>query len=137
MEAESGLRREDANAVIDEILGVVKSERRSAIVDHGRSKDDCNPSQNSIGTGLPSSRSGSPTPANGPFRVGQACRSPHPGTIEEAVLDGLTDVMGTQAAGPLQIGNGPGDFEHPIVCPGREPQAGHRLSKNPGGRIVQ
>ena len=63
--------------------------------------------------------------------------SPHPGAIEETVLDALTHVMGTQVAGPLQIGNGPGDFEHPIVCPGRKRQAGHGLSKNPSGRIVQ
>ncbi len=63
--------------------------------------------------------------------------SPHPGAIEETVLDGLTHEMGTQVAGPLQIGNGPGDFEHTIVCPRRKRQARHRLSKNPGGRVVQ
>ena len=65
------------------------------------------------------------------------CRSPHPGAIEEAVLDGLTDVMGTQAGGSLQVGDGSGDLEHPIVSSGRERQTGHGFSKNPGGLIVQ
>ena len=43
----------------------------------------------------------------------------------------------TQAGHPLQVRDGPRDFEHPIVCPGRKGQAGHCLAKNPGGGIVQ
>ena len=64
-------------------------------------------------------------------------RSPHPRTIEWAVLDGLPHVMEIQAANALQISDGPCDLEHSIVCPRRKRQAGHRLSQNPGGRIVQ
>ena len=52
-------------------------------------------------------------------------------------MDGLSDMMGTQVGGALQVRDGPCDLEHPIVCPGRERQTGHGLSKNPGGRIVQ
>ncbi len=63
--------------------------------------------------------------------------SPHPRAIEQAVLNGLTHVMRAQGADPLEIGDGPGDFEHPIVRPGRERQAGHGLLENPCGRIVQ
>ena len=48
----------------------------------------------------------------------RADSSPHSGAIQQSILDRLTDVMGTQVSDPLQISDGPGDFEHPIVGPG-------------------
>ena len=63
--------------------------------------------------------------------------SPHPRAMEHAVLDGLTPMVDTQPRNSLQVSNGPGNLEHPIVCPRRKGQAGHRLSEYPGRRIVQ
>ncbi len=58
-------------------------------------------------------------------------------SIQQAVLNSLTNVMGTQGAGPLQVRDGPRDFEHTIVCPGGERQAGHGPFENPGRLFIQ
>ena len=44
--------------------------------------------------------------------------------VEGAVLDGFGDVGGEDVGVVFEVGDGSGDFQDPVVCPGREAELG-------------
>src|SRR2546427_10183602 len=66
-----------------------------------------------------------------PTTARAASRPPLP--VETAILDGFRAVLDREIFGAGQVGDAPGDLEHPVMTAGGEPQAGHRPGQKPPG----
>ena len=56
---------------------------------------------------------------------------------EAAVLDGFSNMGGTDAVAGGEVGNGPGDFQDAVPGPGREVEPGDRLLEQRGAGCVR
>ena len=57
--------------------------------------------------------------------------------VQRAVLDGLEDVGGADVLRLVEVGEGAGDLENPVVGAGREVEVLHGLLEEGGGLVVE